>query len=152
MKKIENIEEISLSILAESKDPWVPIDVLIQKCKEITGDNSIDEYLLMSFLKNHSEIKIFDNFYLSSPELKNVIDEKELKLQPYVVLKRRLPNEKDMYIWMYNHLQKLLVILEKMENKAKNDTKRQQIGIVINKTRDLLEKLKSLTIGKKEAK
>ncbi len=150
MKKIENIEEICLSILAESKDPWVSLDILIQKCKEISGDNSIDKYLLLSFLKSHSEVKIFDNFYLGLTELKNIISEKQLEFQPYVILKKRLPNEKDMYLWMYNHLKKLLVMLEKMENNAINETKKQRISIIIKKTRDLLEKLKSLTTGKKE--
>lgn len=150
MKKIESIEEMCLSILAESEDPWVPFHILLERYREISGDDSINESLILSFLKNHSEIKVFDNFYINIPEMKNIIEEKELKFQPYVILKRRLPNEKDMYIWMYNHLKRLLVMLEKMENNARYETKNQQIGIVINKARDLLEKLKSLTVGKKE--
>ncbi|MGC8846793.1 MAG: hypothetical protein ACP5QY_13205, partial [Candidatus Hydrogenedens sp.] len=59
MEKIERIEEICLSVLKESQDPWVPLDILIQKCKEMIGEDRVDESIIVSFLKNHPEVKIF---------------------------------------------------------------------------------------------
>ncbi|MGC8846500.1 MAG: hypothetical protein ACP5QY_11695, partial [Candidatus Hydrogenedens sp.] len=63
-------------------------------------------------------------------------------------LKRRLPDEKDIFLWMYKHLENLLVMLGNMEKEARTETKKQQIGIVIDKTKKLLEKLKNLASRK----
>lgn len=148
MEKIEKIEEICLSVLRESKEPWVPLDMLIQKCKEVVEEDKVDESLILSFLKNHPEVKIFEPFLPNTPEMKSILEEKGLKIQPIVILKKRLPSEKDIFVWMYQHLENLLVMLQNIEKEAKTETKKQEIGIVIDKTKNLLERLKNLAIRK----
>lgn len=149
-QKIENLEQICLSILAESKDPWVPMNTLVEKCKEISGDNTIDDSLVVTFLKNHSEVKVFDPLCINLPEIENILKDQQLTTQPFVILKKRLPSEKDMFIWIYRHLEKLLKILENIEKKTKEETKKQQVGNLIGKAKDLLERLKYLSSGRKD--
>lgn len=144
MEKIEKIEEICLSVLKESQEPWVPLDILIEKCKEMIGEDNVDESIIISFLMNHSEVKIFDPLLTNIPEMKVILEEKGLKIQPIVILKRRLPDEKGIFVWIYKHLENLLVMLQNIEREAKTETKKQEISIVMEKARNLLERLKKL--------
>jgi len=144
MEKIEKIEEICLSVLKKSQEPWVPLDMLIQKCKEMLGEDEIDESLIVSFLKNHSEVKTFEPFLPNTLEIKSILEEKGLKIQPIFILKKRLPDEKALFSWMYQHLENLLNMLHNLEKEAKTETKKQEISIVIHKTKNLLTRLKNL--------
>ncbi len=150
MEKIEIIEEICLSVLIESKDPWVPLETLIQKCKDRMRDDRFDEAVIVSFLRSHPEIKVLDPFYINIPEVEGLFKRGDLKLQPIAILKRRLPDEKDIMIWLYRHTENLLEMLKNMEITAETETKKQQIGMVINKTKNLLWKLKDPATGIKD--
>ncbi len=149
MKKFESIEEACLTILSENKDPWIPLNNLIQKVKEKIGEDNIDETSLIDFLKEHPEVKILDPFLSGMPEITKLLGENNVDFQPVVILKKRLPHEKDMFIWMYRHLENLLVLLQDMERNEQNETKKEKIGMVINKAKVLMQKLKDM-MGRKK--
>jgi phage-related protein len=50
-----------------------------------------------------------------------------------------------MLLWMYQHVENLLSLIDNMEKKAKTETKKQQISIVKKRATDLLNKLKNLS-------
>lgn len=144
MNRLENIEQICLSILADSPDPWVPLDELVQKCRELTGDESINGALIMSFLSKHPEVKIFDSFMSNNPVVEEILGEQRRELQPVIILKKRLPKERDILIWIYNHIERLISSLANREEVETNETKKEQINNILNKAKVLKEKVKKL--------
>ncbi|HOV33439.1 MAG TPA: hypothetical protein PLX23_08765 [Candidatus Hydrogenedens sp.] len=149
MNRLENIEQLCLSILADSPDPWVPLDKLVQRCREIMGDESINEAIIMSFLSKHPEVKVFDSFISNNPVLEEILGGQKQELQPVIILKKRLPKERDILIWIHNHLEKLISLLANTEGMETNDTKKEQINNILNKTKVLKEKVKKM-IGKEK--
>ncbi|HOK10030.1 MAG TPA: hypothetical protein PLT82_10770 [Candidatus Hydrogenedens sp.] len=142
MNLIETIEQICLSILDENPDPWVPIKELVQKCKEITGNQSINESLLSSFLSKHPEVKVINPLMSDEPVIAQMIKENKLDLSPVAILKKRLPNDKDMFIWIYNHLTQLIELLNKMEAEEITEVKKDKINNILQKANSLQEKIK----------
>jgi len=138
------MEQICLSFLADSSDPWVPLDKLVQRCRERMGDESINESLLISFLSKHPEVKVFDFFMSNNPIVGEIIGEQKQELQPVIILKKRLPREKDILIWIYHHLESLISLLINRKEKETNATKKEQVNNILNKAKDLKEKIKKV--------
>ncbi|MCX8065467.1 MAG: hypothetical protein N3G21_09900 [Candidatus Hydrogenedentes bacterium] len=140
MSHLEKIEMVCLDYLANSSDPWVPFSGLYAKCKEVLGE-SIVEKEIFEFILHHSEIRVFNTISIIHPEFERYLSERGIKLEPFVILRSRMPKESDLMRWMINHIENLIKILEKDQNTSIHGERKAKIEELVQKANKLKRKI-----------
>lgn len=147
MSYLEKLEMVCLDYLANSSDPWTPFSKLYEFCKDTFGEEFPKEKLF-DFLSHHPEIKVFTIMPCDNPEFETYLRSKDIKLEPFVILRSRMPNEIDMLKWILRHIDGLTKLLEKQLCLESYKDRKTEIEKIINKANSLKRKI-SFYLSKK---
>lgn len=150
MERLEKIEQICLTILAEEPRAWVPFSYLVERCKSVLNEEKLNEQMLLDFLNSHPEIMVMEPFGENSSEFKALIGNSKVKIEPVVILKKRLPRTSDLLDWFRKRLDELVQTLSSLAENEKNEMKRESTYKILHKATELKCKIEKMLEGKKK--
>ncbi len=140
MSQLEKIEKICLDYLASSEDPWVPVSKLCERCKDIIGVGVSDK-IVVEFVAHHPEIIFFNIASVGDVEFEEYVKRKGIRLEPFVILKSRMPVKRDLLKWMDKHIDSLIKTLENLLLSESSNDKKEEIKRLIDRANSVKRRI-----------
>lgn len=139
MGLLEKIEKVCLDYLASSEEPWVPVSKLCERCRDVIGEE-VSEKIVSEFISCHPEVNYF-NITSGDSEFEEYILRKGIQLEPFVILKSRMPRQADLLKWMDKHIDSLIRMLEKSLSLEPDVYKRKSIERLIDRANSVKRRI-----------
>ena len=141
---LEALEQTCLNYLGESESPIVPVEILLAFCQRTPSLAHVSSEILLDFLRQHEEVEVLDAPTPIEALGTKVLGAAGVVLGPRVMLKRRIPTQREMYAIMALQLQDLLATLAKAAESTEDPAHRNALAQASERGETLLARLGTL--------
>jgi len=145
---LELLEQTCLDYLADTKSPLVPIETLLEFVRRTVDLAAVSQLNLLEFLRNHDEVEVLEGPAPGTPISGEILQAAGLLMGPRVLLKRRMPNQRELYAHMAVQLQTMRDTLGAAHAQAAPGTplaaRREALEEAIGRVDTLLQRLAAL--------